>query len=353
LRSPLKLIGFIAAATAAYPISVYAAMGAQSLVHGDFGNYLTGPAALAVFFFAGTVGGFVVFFAAFVVTESIRARWLAPLALVAGALGVVGWILSNPEHPGTTVDPSRTDLLYVVWQSGVAMCFSILLPSEDDQTAPVSGPVKRSKWMVASFVLFFTAILAFIAWQIRGEVHAARLKSGWEAARQQMIAEAPPVEGLPSVEPMPLEKAVINEDVGAYVAEPPGMEFVPASQDEGWGIKTPAHVKYDELYRSQQNPLGMPASVTATVHQYPNAVWARYRAKFPDFNLYNRSAGFTVVTKFQNRVYFDSSPGQKQLGNSAFHWPSGAISIDLSYHSAGPINEEFLRRYLEKYPSSL
>ena len=57
--------------------------------------------------------------------------------------------------------------------------------------------------------------------------------------------------------------------------------------------------------------------------------------------------------KFGNRVVMDRQfRFRDESGKLLYFWPSGKNFITILYYSP-VVNEEFLRRYLEKYPSSL
>jgi hypothetical protein len=94
-------------------------------------------------------------------------------------------------------------------------------------------------------------------------------------------------------------------------------------------------------------------AIVVTVEQFPNSAWAQYKAKYPSASSSTVADHFTVTTKFENRIYMDHSPWPpNQSGSTFFYWPSGAVVVTIRYEG-NRINEELLKRYLEKYPSTL
>jgi hypothetical protein len=84
-----------------------------------------------------------------------------------------------------------------------------------------------------------------------------------------------------------------------------------------------------------------------TVMLYPNQEWAHFRAA--RFNPAITDPKYvTTETRFGNRVVVDRSV----LGGLHLVWSSGTVVVTMQYES--PEREgELLRRYLEKYSSSL
>jgi hypothetical protein len=107
----------------------------------------------------------------------------------------------------------------------------------------------------------------------------------------------------------------------------------------------------DDLAR---RPSDMPVSVG--VYQLPNEDWALYFAKhspMSDLVPKDRSLVLSLVKKFGNRVVMDRQfRDPDERGKLLYFRPSGRNLITLVCYSL-VANEEFLRRYLEKYPSSL
>jgi hypothetical protein len=168
-----------------------------------------------------------------------------------------------------------------------------------------------------------------------------------------MITEAPPVEALSPIQAPAVEQALIAEDIAGYFAQEPRTDTTPARPGSvGFTLPTPLHTSYTLSYTPRREPRFGYGGVTARVQFYPNPAWARYRAKYPEGGTIYMDQ-VAIVTKFQNRIYRDSSMSHSnQTDVTSFRCSSGAAAIHLRYDGSS-INEEFLRRYLEKYPSSL
>jgi hypothetical protein len=153
------------------------------------------------------------------------------------------------------------------------------------------------------------------------------------------------------------DRALILKDVGGLFPHYPLVSILPA---QCCNPSLPATVRYfvDYLPWKWSNPPALQYAsvrVTATVQQFPSMEWAQYRTKYPaEFNLtMNDLRYFTRVTKFGNHIIMNSvSRYPDGNGTLCFLWPSGTMVITICFESK-EVNEEFLRIYLAKYPSSL
>jgi hypothetical protein len=364
----LKPIGFIAASSAAYAVSFEAAAWGYLILSPRGSNGFNSGGSqpldvpLPVPFLAGSLGAFIVFFSASaligpanIVRRSTSRIVLWPL--IGGVLAVVGWMAADawPGKTGQTYQVLKVPTaLYVIWQTGVALCIAVIAPAEERQTAPASGPVERSMAKKIVVGLLFAALFAFFGWQTYGHVQSERSRARSDAAREQLIAEAPSADALPPIEAVPPAQVVIAEDMGGYFAQRPSMQDMPGGPGSpGFGPSLPPHISYTAHYQRQKEPLFSDGAVVVTVDQYPDSAWARYMAKYrgPYISPFEASA---IVTKFENRIYMDSAEWYGLRGGVLiFHWPSGGVAITIRYETNSAINDDFLKRYLEKYPSSL
>jgi hypothetical protein len=371
----LKAIGFVAACSAAFPLSFFGSFALLFLsrsilvlsqgflgpIHGSErwgGGRLDIP--LQLVFMGGTVGAFVVLLAAFLLFASanITGRSTGRLilwSLIGGVLGVIGWVAPSAmqSQPGQNhQDPVESTVLYVVWQTGVALCVAFvgLAPAEQVRSSPSAAqPAQRSMAMKVTARVFFGGIFAFFAWQIYGDFHDAQTRARREAELRKIISETPSVQDLPPIEAMTAERAVIQEDIGGLLAQNPHMQNFVGAPGSARHAAFPPHVTYTLLYTQQKGPPRGSGGVTVTVDQYPNSAWSRYKAKYSLGSLTALSK-VAVVTKFGKRIYLDSS--QSEGGVLSFHWPCDTMAVTVRYEE-NHINEEFLKRYLNKYPSSL
>jgi len=143
---------------------------------------------------------------------------------------------------------------------------------------------------------------------------------------------------------------IVSQIAGLYPWAPMTAPQAPAAPIQ------PRAIKYSIGYTGTFDP---PVSsirriVAVDVEEMPNADWARYNVKYPGLVLaIDFPKAFSRVTKFGQTVvqnammrYPDGS------GTQEFLWPSGRFVVTVRYETPD-VNEEFLRQYLEKYPSSL
>jgi hypothetical protein len=149
MRSPLKLLGFVAASAAAYPLSIWAGMvSSVVLTNGKLDSReTTGGIPIAGFFVAGCLGALVIFLAASAVfggANETRRSIGRPLfwSLIGGALGVVGILASDTLQTARTQsndDAIQDNVLSAIWQTGVALCTAFVLRADNRSAAGKSA----------------------------------------------------------------------------------------------------------------------------------------------------------------------------------------------------------------------
>jgi hypothetical protein len=105
----------------------------------------------------------------------------------------------------------------------------------------------------------------------------------------------------------------------------------------------PPSINYRASYWNQTSAY----NVQVTVTEYPNFEWAKYQVRntpMPNELIEHRDIDLNVI-KFGSIIY--------QEAPYSF-WSSGNRLISLSFWGdSSAVEEEFLKAYLEKYPSSL
>jgi hypothetical protein len=119
----------------------------------------------------------------------------------------------------------------------------------------------------------------------------------------------------------------------------------------------PPAVNYSVGYTKERDSQRWPIPdriVAVNVTQLPNPEWARYRVKYPPINVaIDSPQSLTRVRKFGQTVVQDSHMRYTNGGGTlCFLWPSSSFAVSVCYESP-KVDEEFLRKYLERYPSSL
>jgi len=178
------------------------------------------------------------------------------------------------------------------------------------------------------------------------------------AARQRaynrMLSETPTNDGLRPIQPMTADEAFILSDI---------VGFHPAQPVDSKTFGKPFGMYHELSYRPTQNdpPTNLEV-VSVEVWQYPNAQWALYLAEYPAnfVHSFDNPKHHAVTTKFQNKVrtnLLERLPGFEHFPGGGgwalyYMWPSGSNVLTITYHTKNE-HEEFLRLYLEKYPSAM
>jgi hypothetical protein len=351
----LRLFLFILASTAAYLVSIFAALRALPFFHSSKQSI---EFPLPIFLVAGFVGAFILLFAALVLFHrgAVKPKSLAKVfawSVVGGVLGVLGWAV-GPGHQ----DNSRFFALYFVWQTGMAACIGFMLSKESAATeaSAEQSPtheIERHLFGSALHVIsaiFFLGVLCFLGWQYSRVVRGHLAFKQRQQAYRTYVAEAPSAENLPSISSLQMNEALLVQNIRGYIAGSPTMRSFPGSPTSAKGaVPIPPFVSYWILYTLYDESSSLPRMppVMVTVMQYPNQEWAHFRAA--RFNPAITDPKYvTTETRFGNRVVVDRSV----LGSLHLVWSSGTFVVTMQYES--PEREgELLRRYLEKYPSSL
>jgi hypothetical protein len=177
---------------------------------------------------------------------------------------------------------------------------------------------------------------------------SARVASDRAAAYKRAVAEAPSPVDLPPLQPLPIEQALIVREInGLY-------PWAPMSRSS-FALWPPAEY-YLVGYTATKEP--PPASirriVAVNVTQLPNAEWVRYDVKYPSINIaLDSPQSLTKVTKLSQTIVQNTSMRYSNGGGTlCFLWPSSNFVVSVCYETP-QVDEEFLKQYLEKYPSSL
>jgi hypothetical protein len=357
-RTPGKIVTFICACTAAYPAAKFSAFGLLIVFPGDTSG---GSARLDIpmpaFFGAGWIGAFLVLTAGTFLFGPRNINWkslgmVLLWSIVGGLLGVAGG-----GAPGIRIHGTYHEmlLLFLIWQPGAAVLLGLLLARERRSLAVPSTPFPiahgvpevRAKPEIAVVAgIFFTCLLGFLGFLVVRRVQSERIASDRAPAYNRSVAEAPSLLDLPRIEPLLPEQAlIVHEIAGLY-------PWSPMSNSLGPSRSVPA-INYAVGYTVTKDP--HPGSilrvVAVNVTQLPTAEWARYRVKYPPTNVAPQY--LSNVKKFGQTIIQDTSGRYPDGGGTlCFLWPSGNFAVSVCY-TTPQVDEEFLKQYLEKYPSSL
>lgn len=367
-RSFSRAILLMPLSVVAYALAVWGTMFSAAL----FGVSQSEP-SLASLFVGGVIGGFLLLTAVLFLFRSpgIPGRHLfakaAIWSLVSGGLGALGWALGPslgkalwsalPIAALPQPDSFREYSLYFVWQPLMALLIGFVVKSEHKEFAaspvpqsPPGAPQPTEPFLLAKKT-FFTLMTLLLAVIVARAVPIRLRVAKREAGEARMRADVPSMENLPGIQPMTVDEAVINAPIAGYTPHQATRGQEMGSHEKGF-LK-PGGLSYHVTYYPDGEPRPYQNSVSVYVLQYPNAQWASYLAEFP-YNIYNPHDDpkvHTTVTRFQNKVRTDFF-NRAGTASVYYMWPSGNNLVTLTYYMFDE-KEEFLRVYLEKYPSSI
>jgi len=361
-RNPAKIAAFVCVCTAAFPLSESVAFRLVEIFHvnGSMGSARL-DIPMPVFLGAGFMGALPVLAGGMFLFGPRNMSW-ASLGKVllwsigGGFLGVVGGGADGILTHGTY---NKMRLLFIIWQPGAALLLGMLLIRDREALAVPStvgsmdGPTKvqpnRGILVVAG--VFFVCLLGFLGQLVFRTVQSQRMIARRDVAYKRFLAEAPSVADLPRTEPLtPEQTLIVGEIAGLY-------PWAPMANSSGQlSPVSPPAVNYLVDYTATKDPapLSVRRIVAVGVTQLPNAEWARYRVKYPLPNVaIDSPQSLTNVSKFGQTIVQNTSMRYPNGdGTLCFLWPSRNFVVSVCYETR-QVKEEFLKQYLEKYPSSL
>jgi hypothetical protein len=286
-------------------------------------------------------------------------------SVASGILSAVGWglgptlgkslwaILPMSALPGS--DALNSYSLFFVWHTSMAVIMGLMVDAKIADTATpavrsgsLPGPSDDRSLGPGGRTLAVAAVALAVLVATRA-VPIRLALADRNAAVAKKIAERPTDVNLPLGDRMATDQALIMEDVAG---------FRPGHANEGTtfvsyerGFQSPGSYIYSVTYLALGSGI---SRVEVRVQQYPSAEWAKYFATYPPnmYNSFDDPNRHAIVTKFGNRVRTNAlviSPAGEHL---YYMWASGNDVVTLEF-GASTGDEQFLQRYLEKYPSSL
>jgi hypothetical protein len=374
IRSVTKAIGLVVASSFAYFVAMFsgtilgmfasAAMGLHS-------NWDTDSAELradmvAPLLIAGVLGAFLVLAAALRL-YSAEPSWRRvmrkslPWSLVGGLLALVGWGLgpSLGMSVWSTLKshqlvPPNEDMQYaarsmnlnqysvdIVWQIGMAIILGVLLSETQFVPAALSThtvPERKQKPSNA----FLLALMAIpLAWFVLPSLPNDYQEMLWHRAHREELA-AGPISHLPKIDTTPADTMLILAPIGKYLPEPARA----------------VHSTIDQFYSVRYSLTGGPHAGPSSIGPHADVVVQDWPSGWAKSELENQGQGFSKIahknaygasveerTKFGNRVLFKRNP------EAYYAWMSNDRIVLMQFYSVDP--DEFLKEYLEKYPSTL
>lgn len=162
----------------------------------------------------------------------------------------------------------------------------------------------------------------------------------------QSVTNAPSRENLPPVQQIPLDELLIMHEVAGWTPYASAAKMLPAESvlpSSEKRVPRPQRYSCGASYTGGDNGFGLRVKVTT----YPTADWAKYDLRNEPMTneIIEHPDWIKRLTKFGNNLYQEGP---------YFYWSSGNKLVFLDcqgiYQS---VIDEFLKAYLEKYPSSV
>ena len=241
-RSPTRGLGFVAVSAAAYYAAMMSAMFAPLRIESlDFLNVGSPPPRSDQMLFAGIVGGFIVFLAAYLLFCPQKKIWPTLLeaflwSLPCGILGVAGWSsgpvlgkalwVAFPRWLTTGDNANDAPYIYslfLVWQTGAGVLLGIALAREaarsdvlfSTQTTDGVAAPRRVRASIPALILVAAGFLT-VGWLFVRTFPQDYSEWRWRRAWQKHVAQTPTLDHLPAIIAMPVDQALVVHDVGKY-----------------------------------------------------------------------------------------------------------------------------------------
>ncbi|MGH9516067.1 MAG: hypothetical protein ACRD3P_10370 [Terriglobales bacterium] len=237
----------------------------------------------------------------------------------------------------------------ILWQPSLAFFLAIALvlkqlTSLRSQERPHSSFKRRSVGFgIALMFWLITGTWALSSHtRYANKVHAVQTRVNAEISKS--LAEAPGFENLPPTPPKPLDQVLLLQDINGWRTYYPSFRDYPARTIVG---KTSAPFPERRTYTVSYGMAGNNSNVRVDVTEYPNAEWATYEVRNTpmDHEFIEHANVIRHLVRFGNHLIQDGS---------YFFWPSDGKLIFFDCQRVMPdVIDQFLKAYLEKYPSSL
>jgi hypothetical protein len=361
-RSIAKALGFVFASTAAFA----AAWWLTFWISSRFGK-ISGdpPGPLPAFFLGGAVGAFLIVFAAQLLFGSCNVRHALMLSLgwcsLGGVLGALGWALGpslgkgasflvgSPAAQGADSLANYSFSCFLTWQTGMGQILDNLLASERVTSESDLNPTALPRSTLGfSFALLLVASAFAVGWVAKQEFTKEPTGQFLSGRTGRVADQAPLLENLPRVESVSVSQILIPQPVAGYV--PTSTVFLgerPATYDPATEKPTsPRNREYAAHYAGADATGGLASRyVDVNIQEFPDSDWAKWMLRkqtVPPFAS-EKIASFSSVV-FANRPAANSN-------DAVFVWISGRFMVRVQFIRA--VSDDFLKAYLQKYPSSL
>jgi hypothetical protein len=369
IRSVTKAIGLVVASTFAYFVAYFSGVFAGMFLSSAMGSQINtesaelGVGMVAPLLIAGVIGAFLVTVA--VLRLYSEYTWpdvlkkALPWSLAGGVFALLGWGLgpslgdaiwsrlysaglsdSSREMLAHDALPLNFNSLHIVWQIGMGATLGVVLSNTQLLSSTTRVQPEGERKLRPSNAFLFAVMAVFLAWFVIAELPTDYQNMRWQRAFAKHVAETPSSDNLPQIQPAPADETLILTPFG---------EYLPEQASAGQGHFVPMSGPQPQIYSVRYSRAGAPNGgpnvgphVDVHVQEWPTADWARWELEQQNYSTTMNGANQSV--NFGNRIV--CTPGSKSCA-----WSSSNRLVIMEFSSVEP--DEFLKGYLEKYPSTL
>jgi hypothetical protein len=364
-RSVGRSLAIVMSSTIAYIAAEFSTIWADQWVPALFNDARTGDPPSYVMFVGGVVGAFIISATVLLLyrDEGTKlGKGILICTLGGGALGVLGYslgLLFSSQDPSQRGDMPWTIPLFAIWQAGMGCLLETVLPEPlrgastegfrevSILRSPKPAPLERPAWKVPLWGKLFIGFLAVsLVWFVARTTWVQYEFSQQTDKLAQFRMSRPSLQDLPRIEPIAGEDAVLLHPIAGRTVQLIGPLSNQATDSK------PAFVTFEGCYMHLPNERchANPAEVDVTISQWPNSSWSSYEMEALHYGM---GVGYfdhaKTIRMFSNAIMVDANP--KEPGKGKFYWTSGPVLIEINSNISDP--DEFIREYLERYPSSL
>jgi hypothetical protein len=377
VRSVTKAVGLVIASTLAYLVAfgsgIFAGMFLSPAMGLKFDLWSGDLAGMVVPLLVGGVTGAFLILAAVLRLYSAETPWRR-VAIRAfqwswcgAVLAVIGWMLGStlgravwsaleslhlnelPQEMATRDGVPNFYSVQIVWQIGMGVILGVLFseaPLEPVASDTQSVPARK---LNLGNPFFFGIMALALGWYVIRWLPDEYREMRGHRAYAKHVAEKPSSDNLSQIAIASADVMLIVTPIGNYLPEEP-------SGGTGRSVSGPAWQGYTVRYSLPGAPKRGPnvgPHVDVLVGEWPNADWAKWELAEQNYSPTMNNAVEQSI-RFGNRIV--CARGQASNSNKLSHsrscaWSSGNRLVIIEFSSVDP--DEFLKKYLEKYPSSI
>jgi hypothetical protein len=281
-----------------------------------------------------------------------------PIASLFATVAAITFAVLGERQRGSWFPlPWSTEAMYPLWQTTLAFFLGLTLWTDrivakrPTGSSQAENPVRSTRngfitlGILIAYSIGLTLWTAAVVSRYGKAVHQSQARVEGELA--QSLAAAPSRENLPAVRENPVDELLVMQPIAGWAPYAsgggmlPAENFLPSQEMANQRALRPQRYSYGASYTDGSRALRV------NVTNYPIPEWAKYELRhIPTSNeLIIHPDWVKKLVKFGNNFYQD--------GPYVF-WPSGNNLVMLDCQGTPPaVVDQFLKAYLEKYPSSL